>query len=127
MKERLRRRVAELGYECSLQESCVNIAWLYLLGSFDPRSFSVLWTRTARRKRTSANTIWFGLRPPRCWTRRNGLVGWQTLPLHPSRRRSRFSTHSTEGSVQSQSIKESAEILRLARQKLLSAESGTGR
>ena len=37
MEERLRRRVAELGYECSLQESCVNIAWLYLLGSFDPK------------------------------------------------------------------------------------------
>ncbi|MFQ5463799.1 MAG: hypothetical protein ACE5E5_14375, partial [Phycisphaerae bacterium] len=38
MEERLRRRVAELGYEGSLQESCVNIAWLYLLGSFDPKA-----------------------------------------------------------------------------------------
>lgn len=36
MEKRLRQRLAELGWNESL-ESCLNIAWLYLIGAFDPK------------------------------------------------------------------------------------------
>ena len=36
MKARLRQRLAELGWSGPIEESCINIAWLYLVGAFDP-------------------------------------------------------------------------------------------
>ena len=36
MEKRLRRRLAELGWSGPIEEACINIAWLYLVGAFDP-------------------------------------------------------------------------------------------
>ena len=36
MKERLRRRLAVLGWDGSLEEACLNIGYQYLVGAFDP-------------------------------------------------------------------------------------------
>ena len=37
MKKRLRRRLAALGWDGSLEEACLNIAYQYLIAAFDPR------------------------------------------------------------------------------------------
>ena len=40
MEERLRARLSALGWRGEVDEACINIAWLYLVGAFDPKVLS---------------------------------------------------------------------------------------